>query len=136
ESKGITQPTQLQIREAIIDIRSKKLPDPKDIPSVGSFFKNPIVNAEQYEKLKAKYPDVKAFPKDSGDYKISAGWLLEASGYKGKTFGNLQFYENNALVITNIGEATFAELEELVKKTKAHIKQAFDIDLEVEPIIV
>lgn len=136
EQRNITEPTLQQIREAIISIRQFKLPDPKEVASVGSFFKNPIVSKELYLQVKEKYPTVVAFLQDNGNYKISAGWLLETLGYKGKQIGNLQFYPNSALVLTNTGAASFAELRGLVDKTKAHVKQVFSIDLELEPIIV
>lgn len=136
DEHNIENPTLNQIREAIISIRDFKLPDPKNIASVGSFFKNPFVNKEHYEQLKESYPAIVAFLLENGDYKISAGWLLETLGYKGKQFGNLQFYSNNALVLTNINNANYEELEELVNKTKAHVKQTFGIDLEIEPIVI
>lgn len=136
DERNIEHPTLQQIREAIISIRQLKLPDPKQVASVGSFFKNPIVSDDLYQTVKENYPEVVAFPQENGDYKISAGWLLETLGYKGKQIGNLQFYPNSALVLTNVGSATFGELTDLVDKTKAHVRQAFGIELELEPIIV
>ncbi len=136
EEKGISNPTLSQIRQAIIDIRNVKLPDPKEIASVGSFFKNPFIDESQYEKLKQVYPNIIAFPIEGGGYKIGAGWMLETLGLKGQQFGKLQFYFNNALVMTNRGGATFPELESVVNDTKMKVKEAFGIELEVEPTII
>lgn len=136
EDHGITNPTLKQIREAIIAIRTIKLPDPKDVASVGSFFKNPFVSKEQYESLREKYPEIIAFPQAGDRYKIGAGWMLETLGLRGKAFGNLLFYPGNALVIVNKGQATFPELFSLVEETKTKIKAAFDIELQEEPIII
>lgn len=135
EERGIGAPGLQEIRQAIIDIRNIKLPDPKEIASVGSFFKNPIVTKEHYEKLQEKYPKIVAFALESGGYKIGAGWMLETLGLKGKQFGNLQFYPNNALVMVNKGSATFSELEVLVTEIKTKVKTTFEIDLEMEPTI-
>mgnify|MGYP006319465755 CR=1 FL=1 len=135
EERGIASPSLAEIRQAIIDIRNIKLPDPKEIASVGSFFKNPIVTAEHYEKLKEKHPNIVAFPLERGEYNIGAGWMLETLGLKGKQFGNLKFYENNALVVVNRGVATFKELQTLVAQTKTKAKEAFEIGLEMEPML-
>lgn len=136
EQKGISEPTLLQIREAIIDIRNKKLPHPKEVASVGSFFKNPIVSTEQYEKLREKYAKLVAFPVDGGQFKIGAGWLLENLGVKGKLIGHLQFYPNNALVLVNTGDASFVELATLIKEIQQKVKEIYGIDLEPEPVFI
>ncbi len=134
--KGIESPTLEQIRQAIINIRNIKLPDPRQIASVGSFFKNASVPIEVYEKLKQKYPDLVAFPMEAGNYKISTGWMLESLGLKGQEFGHLQFYPNNALVLINKGGATFDELTALVNKVRGMVEVEFGVSLEQEPIII
>lgn len=136
EDSNITQPTLVEIRQAIIDIRSIKLPDPKQIASVGSFFKNPFVKAKHYEQLQEQYPQIIAFPLSDGNYKIAAGWMLEAMGLKGQQFGNLLFYQNHALVVVNTGQATYTELENLIKDTQAKVRAVFGVELEMEPTIV
>jgi UDP-N-acetylmuramate dehydrogenase len=130
--RSITSPTLAQIREAIIDIRSIKLPDPQRIASVGSFFKNPIVDAGVYEQLNQTFPQIIAFP-FQGKYKIGAGWLLENLGYKGKNFGPLSFYKNNALVLIN-HDADYAELVRIVEEVKSTVREKFGINLEQEPM--
>ncbi len=133
--EGITSPTLQDIAKAIAAIRSSKLPDPEHIASVGSFFKNPIVEASVYEKIKAEYPNVKAFPVDE-KYKIPAGWLIDTLGYKGKIVGNLEFYPNNALVIVNKGGATFTELNALIHDVISNVEKHFGIMLEPEPVFI
>ncbi len=136
EKNKIAKPTLLEIRQAILEIRQQKLPDPKNIASVGSFFKNPIINYEQYSELKKNYPNAVTFSLDDGSFKVSAGWLLENLGLKGQEFSHLQFYSNNALVLVNDGSATFLELEKLVKTAQSQVQNRFGIELEMEPNII
>ena len=135
DERGIADPTLVQIREAIIAIRNVKLPDPREIASVGSFFKNPFVPAEQYEKLKIKYPNIVAFPTGE-QMKIGAGWLIDTLGWKGKDFGTLLLYPHNALVVVNKGAATYAELEDVVAQIKKAVLDMFGIVLEQEPEVI
>jgi UDP-N-acetylmuramate dehydrogenase len=136
EDHGITRPTIKDIREAVIHIRSTKLPDPKAIASVGSFFKNPFVTEDVVTRLRAEYENPIVFEQPDGRYKVGAGWLIDTLGLKGKSFGNLSFYKNNALVITNAGKARYPELSELVKDVRGQIDERFGIELEQEPVLV
>ncbi len=136
EKKGITKPTLQEIREAIIEIRKNKLPDPKEIASVGSFFKNPFVSIEKGNELKAAFEKAVVFPADEQTVKVGAGWLIDTLGLKGKEFGNLQLYPNNALVIVNKGGATADELKALVSDIQKQVREKFDIEIEPEPIFV
>ena len=139
EDKGITNPTLLEIREAIISIRSTKLPDPKIIANVGSFFKNPIVKREVAEDLKKINPSLAIFelnPILESFVKIPAGWLLEQSGLKGKSFGSVSVYDKNALVLVNNGDATFADLENVKNQIIQTVYDKFGITLEPEPEFV
>jgi UDP-N-acetylmuramate dehydrogenase len=133
ESKKIINPNLKQIREAIIEIRKEKLPNPKEIPNVGSFFKNPIVQNEIVDKLKIKYPNIKYFKVDEKHSKISAGWLIENAGLKGKNFGKIGTYDKNALVLINDCQASFQDLIQAKKEIIKVIKEKFDIVLEQEP---
>lgn len=134
EQAGISKPTIVEIRKAIAAIRARKLPDPKEIASVGSFFKNPIVSKEKAFEVKNLYPNAVIFPIGEEKAKIGAGWLIETLGFKGAVFGNLCFYEHNALVLVNRGGATFAELEQLISMVQNAAKEKFGILLEPEPI--
>ncbi len=136
DEKGITEPTLQQIRQAIIDIRAHKLPDPKQIANVGSFFKNPIVENTIAEDLKNKYSDMPTFPGGEGKTKIPAGWLIETAGLKGKDFGTIKTYEHNALVLVNKGGATHGELLSAKDFIIETVREKFGITLEPEPIFI
>ncbi len=136
EEKGIVTPTLQQIREAIITIRANKLPDPKDIASVGSFFKNPFVPTEKARKLKDEYPTLVVFPVNESISKIGAGSLLDTLGLRGKVFGNLSLYAGNALVIVNNGQATYEELAAFKDFIISEVEKKFGITLEPEPVFV
>lgn len=133
---NINNPTLLQIRDAIIDIRRLKLPNPKEIPNVGSFFKNPIVDKNIAHKIKEEYRDAKFFPVNEKFTKIPAGWLIENAGLKGKSFGSISIYDKNALVLVNNGNATN---DDLILAKNEIIKIVFDkfgITLEQEPEMI
>jgi UDP-N-acetylmuramate dehydrogenase len=136
EKKGITQPSLADIRNAIIEIRKNKLPDPKEIASVGSFFKNPFISVEEGNELKQKYPNAVVFPVNETTVKVGAGWLIDSLGLKGKEFGNLMIYPNNALVIVNKGAATYDELKDLVEDIQQQVREKYAIEIEPEPIFV
>ena len=130
---NINNPTLLQIRNAIIDIRNIKLPDPKKIPNVGSFFKNPIVKKDFLSAIGPTYGEIPYFKIDNNFVKIPAGWLIEKAGLKGKNFGNISSYKNNALVLVNENNATYKDIisaRDLIIKT---VHDKFGITLEQEP---
>lgn len=132
-SKGIVRATLQEIRDAIMYIRSTKLPDPKEIASVGSFFKNPFVPKDQAEKLKAEYPTIAVFPVNENISKVGAGSLIDTAGLKGKCFGNISIYKGNALVLVNQGEATRAELKKVVAIIIEEVEKKFGVTLDTEP---
>ncbi len=131
----VAQPTLEQIREAIIAIRTHKLPDPAKIPNAGSFFKNPIVSPEVLEPLQAKFPDIKSFP-FGHQHKLSAGWLIEHVQLKGYKQGHVQVDPSHALVLENTGGASQKELQELVATVQQAVQTKFGIHLDPEPEIV
>ena len=134
--KGITNPNVEDIRQAIIFIRSNKLPNPKDIPNVGSFFKNPIVSKEVANKILVNYPNVKIFPVDEAHTKVPAGWLIENAGLKGKSFGKISVYEKNALVLVNTGGATKEDIMNTKNEIIKIVQDKFGITLEQEPEVI
>lgn len=136
EEKKIENLTLKQIREAIIDIRKDKLPDPKEIPNVGSFFKNPIVSREIAEKIQKEFPNAKFFPVDENLTKVPAGWLIENAGLKGKSFGKISVYDKNALVLVNKGNATKNDLIKAKNEIIKIVEDKFGIILEQEPEII
>ena len=135
-SKGITNPTIKDISDAVITIRQSKLPDPKEIGNSGSFFKNPVISKEHFEKLQKNYPNIPSYVISDTEIKVPAGWLIEQSGFKGKRFGNYGVHEKQALVLVNYGDASGKEIYELAQKIQLTIKDTFDINLEIEVNII
>jgi UDP-N-acetylmuramate dehydrogenase len=133
---NINSPTLLQIREAIIDIRRDKLPDPKEIPSVGSFFKNTIVPKSVADDLKYQYPTMVVFPVNDKETKVPSGFLIEQVGLKGKNFGTISSYSHNAMVLVNNGGATRSDVEQVRDEITKIIFEKFGIKLETEPEFV
>lgn len=136
-NKKVSNPTLKQIRNAVLVIRKQKLEDPKEHGNAGSFFKNPIISKEKYERLRSSLPDIPSYPEKMGKVKLSAGWLIEKAGWKGKIFKNVGVSEKHALTITNAtGEGTAKEILELASNINNDIKQKYNIDLEIEVQVI
>lgn len=119
------------LRQAIIDIRSAKLPDPKVIGSAGSFFMNPIVAPEVAAHLLERFPNMPHYSMPDG-VKIPAGWLIEQAQWKGKSLGNAGVHPQQALVLINKGGATGEEIAHLAQTIQQDVKQKFGISLHPE----
>ncbi len=124
------------ISQAVINIRSSKLPNPKEIGNAGSFFKNPEVQASVYENLKINFPNIVAYPLENGNYKLAAGWLIEQSGLKGYRVGDAGVHKLQALVLVNYGGATGNEIYNLSTHVLQTVKAKFGVDLEREVNII
>ena len=131
--QGITEPAAMDVSRAICAIRSEKLPDPAQLGNAGSFFKNPLVSAEQAEQLRAEYSDLVAYPQADGRVKLAAGWLIERAGWKGFRDGDAGVHRLQALVLVNYGQATGLQLLALAQRIQADIAQRFAVELEMEP---
>jgi UDP-N-acetylmuramate dehydrogenase len=129
---GVKEPTIKDLREAVIRIRTSKLPDPKEIGNAGSFFKNPTVSQEQHASLLADYPSLVSFSQANGTHKLAAGWLIEQCGWKGVKAGNAGVHEKQALVLVNHGGAAGAEILNLAVQIRESVKEKFGVDLERE----
>jgi UDP-N-acetylmuramate dehydrogenase len=126
----------MNIREAVSSIRRSKLPEPNQIGNAGSFFKNPILAHDFYNKIRSKYSDMVSFSSEGGSTKISAGWLIEKIGWKGKRLGDVGTYPEHALVICNFGNATGVEILEYAMRIKEEVHRKFGITLQEEVNII
>ena len=127
--KGIVMPTPIELRQAIIDIRKAKLPDPKVEGNAGSFFMNPIVQRSKFEALQALYPDMPHYIIDAERVKIPAGWMIEQCGWKGKALGRAGVHHKQALVLVNKGGAEGSDVLALCRRIQADVKAKFGIDI-------
>jgi UDP-N-acetylmuramate dehydrogenase len=110
KNRSIINPTLKDVSQVVSHIRVSKLPDPSTIGNAGSFFKNPIIGADQFSGIQTKFPDVVNYPAGNGLVKLAAGWLIEQCGWKGKVVGNTGTWKNQALVLVNHGGATGEEV--------------------------
>lgn len=129
---GIENPTIQDVSKAVINIRQSKLPDPKKMGNAGSFFKNPTIPLQQFEKLQQQFENIQGYP--NGDsVKVPAGWLIEQCGWKGKQIGNVASHQLQALVIVNAtGNATGKEIFDFSTMIIDSVKEKFGIELERE----
>lgn len=139
EKMGVKQLSIKAISEAVIQIRKSKLPDPAALPNAGSFFKNPILNKEQIEMLRANYADIPVYSHTNNTFKIAAGWLVERCGpgktgvsWKGYRKGDAGCHEKQALVLVNYGKASGKDIYDLSGEIMQSVKEKFDIVLERE----
>lgn len=124
------------VRDAVINIRKNKLPDPSIIGNAGSFFKNPIISKQLLKEIQADFEEVPYYDIDVCQVKIPAGWLIEKCGFKGMKKGNAGVHDKQALVLVNHGNATSNEIMELSNEIIAKIQNRFGISLETEVNII
>ncbi|HUH28395.1 UDP-N-acetylmuramate dehydrogenase [Gelidibacter sp.] len=136
ETMGITDPTIQDISKAVIAIRESKLPNPKEIGNSGSFFKNPVISNAHFEQLKINFPDIPSYSVSPNEVKVPAGWLIEKSGFKGKTFNNYGVHKKQALVLVNYGDAKGSDILKLAKLIQNTIQRIFGITIETEVNII
>jgi UDP-N-acetylmuramate dehydrogenase len=136
EKMGVQDLSIRAISQAVINIRSSKLPDPAEIGNAGSFFKNPMIPVSRFETIKNEFPNIIAFPADGGHLKLAAGWLIEQCGWKGYRKGDAGCYPKQALVLVNYGNATGAEILELSEEIICSVERKFGVKLEREVNVV
>lgn len=124
------------ISQAVINIRTSKLPDPKEIGNAGSFFKNPTVEEAVFIHLKNKYSAMPGYPQENGSVKIAAAWLIEQCGWKGYRKGDAGCHSRQALVLVNYGKARGTEIFELSEEIRQSVHGKFGVDLEREVNVV
>lgn len=149
DRRGLEYPDPRQVAAAVMRVRRHRLPDPARIANAGSFFKNPVVSAEQAETLISAFPDLPNWPVSStglgelanpGKYpdtiKLSAAWMIDHLGWKGKSLENTGVYANHALVLVNHGGATGGEVLALARSIRAGVHDTFGVSLEPEPLLL
>ena len=133
---GNARPDARTVFDWVCSIRRAKLPDPQHIGNAGSFFKNPLVSAEQCRDIIGRDPSVVHYPMPDGSAKLAAGWLIDACGWRGKTIGRAGVYERHSLVLVNRGDAIGAEVLTLARAIQESVYGRFGIRLEPEPVIL
>ncbi len=136
ERRGISDPGIREVSDAVIAVRQSKLPEPAALGNAGSFFKNPEVDPRVYESLKATHEGLVAFPGTGGRMKLSAGWLIEQCGWKGRRVGNTGAHKDQALVLVNYGGATGDEVYGLAMAIRESVKEKFGVVLETEVNVI
>ena len=136
EKQNVTTPTLKDVSNAVIAIRQSKLPDPAALGNSGSFFKNPIIPKEQYEKAHALHPEMPHYVVSETEVKVPAGWLIEKAGFKGKRFGDAGIHKNQALVLVNYGNATGQEILAVSRNIQTTVLKEFGIAIEAEVNVI
>lgn len=134
DKHGTTLFTPDVIRNAIIDIRHDKLPDPTEKPNAGSFFKNAIIEEWQLADLKADYPDVPLYDMGNGTFKVPTGWLIEQTGLKGQLLHGMRVHDKNALVLINESATSYADLAAARDEIVTKVRDQFRIAITQEPL--
>ena len=124
------------VRQAVINIRKSKLPEPDEIGNAGSFFKNPVIDQDRYNELVKEYPLIASYPLDNGKIKIAAAWLIQNCQLRGVSKGEAGTHENHALILINKGGASGKELKEFSGFIQKTVSDKFGIKLEPEVLIL
>lgn len=132
ELEDFEEPSIQDVRDAVIRVRQRKLPDEKVLPNAGSFFKNPYISKEQADKILIDYPNLPAYPLKDGLIKTSAAFLIDKAGYKGKRNDNVGTYPNQPLIIVNYGTSDGNEILSFMHEVQKAVKDTFGIELEPE----
>jgi UDP-N-acetylmuramate dehydrogenase len=133
---GVDKPAPFHVAEAVVRLRTRKLPDPAVIGNAGSFFKNPIVGAATAEALQREHAGLPAWPQGGDRCKISAGWMIEAAGFKGVREGDAGISNRHALVLVNHGHASGPQLWALAQQVMDGVHAKFGVRLEPEPVVI
>lgn len=121
-----------EIFDRVVAVRQRKLPDPNVVPNAGSFFKNPVINADVWRRLRQRYPDLRYFHVDNNNYKLAAAWLIDQCGLKSLRVGGAGVHQRQALVLVNSNQATGEDLVELAQQVRKQVATRFGVWLEPE----
>ena len=133
---GVHELSVRAISDAVIEIRQQKLPDPSVIGNAGSFFKNPTITKQHFEKLKGTYPKIPGYITENQEVKLPAAWLIEHCNWKGKTFNNIGVHPHQALVLVNYGGGTGEKIWALAQNILTSIKDKFGVELQPEVNVI
>ncbi len=134
DQRGTTLYTPGVIRDAVIAIRTDKLPDPKERPNSGSFFKNAVIEKWQYDNLIQQFPDMPSYEMANDMRKIPAGWLIDKTGLKGQLISGMRVHDKNALVLINESATSYADLATARNDIQTAVRTQFQIELQQEPL--
>lgn len=126
-------PTPQQVIDTVVAVRQSKLPDPAKLPNAGSFFKNPVVPAQQAAQLLEQYPVMPHYPAAAGQQKLAAAWLIDRAGWRGKALGPVAMHDKQALVLTNPAGGSGAQVLALAERVAQDVLAQFGVALEIEP---
>ena len=127
-----TPPSAMEIRNAVINIRKSKLPEPDELGSAGSFFKNPVVDIDVFRNIAKNYNNVPHYMLNDCQVKIPAAWLIDMCGMKGKSMGGAAVYDKQPLIIVNKNHATPAHIAALASLIQQNVYKKFNIHIEPE----
>lgn len=136
ELREVTYLTPATVRNRVIEIRRSKLPEPSELGSAGSFFKNPVIDKSMWRHIQSSYPEAPHYDVDDNLVKVPAGWLIETSGLKGAVEGGAMVYQRQCLVIVNTGNATSDDVVKLYRRVQATVYDRFGIMLSPEVNVI
>ena len=128
-----TKPTPEELMQTVMAVRSQRLPDPAVVPNVGSFFKNPILSVDFAQTLSTRYPALPVYPAAAGSTKLSAAWMIDHLGWRGREQGGVAVSEAHSLVLVNRGADTAEAVLALASAIQASVLDEFGVALELEP---
>lgn len=123
------------LQQQVIHIRQTKLPDPKEFPNVGSFFKNPVISQQAFDQIALQFPNLPHYPQPNNAVKLAAGWLIDQAGWKGKSVGSVGMFHKQALVLVNYQDATLQNVRTTYKAVQHDVFEKFNIELHPEPVL-
>ena len=133
QNKNVSSPSPLEIADAVIEIRSEKLPSISATPNAGSFFKNPVVSLASLEKLKEMWVDIPNYDAGPNQSKLAAAWLIDQAGWKGKNFNGVSVHDKQALVLINPERRPLADILKFSELIIEDVFNKFGVKLELEP---
>ncbi|UUS61980.1 MULTISPECIES: UDP-N-acetylmuramate dehydrogenase [unclassified Acinetobacter] len=123
------------LQQQVIHIRQTKLPDPKEFPNVGSFFKNPVISQQVFDQIALQFPNLPHYPQPNNAVKLAAGWLIDQAGWKGKSVGSVGMFHKQALVLVNYQDGTLQDVRTTYKAVQHDVFEKFNIELHPEPVL-